>query len=337
MKKPEVFVTGANGEIGQRLIEALAEEGIYDIVALDLREPDPALSTLCKAFYRGNILDRTLISGIETNHRFEIIYHLAGLLSSTGERNPKLAHEVNVDGSINILQVAQNHSHLMGKPAVFIFSSSIAAYGVQDSDDRSLPVKERQFLTPKTMYGINKLYIEQLGRYYTRFYKGEDAEPAAKLDFRCLRFPGLISPDTVPSGGTSDYGPEMLHAAAQGEAYECFVSADTVLPFMVMSDAIRSLMMLSRARSEDMDNNIYNVTSFSVSAEQIRQRVLEAFPEAKISFRQDERKQAIVNSWPGILDDSLARKEWNWKPEYDFESAFQHILLPKVKERYQQF
>lgn len=334
MKKPEVFITGANGEIGQRLIEALAEEGTYDIVALDLREPDPALSALCKAFYRGNILDRALISGIETSHRFEIIYHLAGLLSSTGEKNPKLAHEVNVDGSINILQVAQNHSILMGQPAVFVFSSSIAAYGIRPADDRSQAVKERQFLTPKTMYGINKLYIEQLGRYYAKYYRGEDHDQGIKLDFRCLRFPGLISPNTVPTGGTSDYGPEMLHAAAQGDPYECFVSPETVLPFMVMSDAIRSLIKLSRAKAEEMEHNIYNVTSFSVTAEEIRQKVLQNFPDADVQYRVDERKQMIVNSWPGILDDGMARAEWGWCPEYDFDAAFDQVLIPRVKERY---
>ena len=334
MKKPEVFITGANGEIGQRLIEALAEEGTYDIVALDLREPDPALSALCKAFYRGNILDRTLISGIETNHRFDIIYHLAGLLSSTGEKNPKLAHEVNVDGSIHILQVAQNHSIAMGKPVVFMFSSSIAAYGIRPGDDTGKPVSERQYLTPKTMYGINKLYIEQLGRYYTKYYRAEDPEDGVKLDFRCLRFPGLISPDTVPTGGTSDYGPEMLHAAAQGEPYDCFVGPETMLPFMVMSDAIRALILLSRADRADMASNIYNVTSFSVTAEEIRRRVLQAFPDAEINYRIDERRQGIVDGWPAILDDGKARGEWGWVPVHDFDSAFDHILIPRVKARY---
>lgn len=334
MKKPEVFITGANGEIGQRLIEYLAEEGLYDIIALDLKEPDPALSAQCKAFYRGNILDRSLISGIETHHRFEIIFHLAGLLSSTGEKNPQLAHEVNVDGSIHILQVAQNHSNLTGKPVIFVFSSSIAAYGIQPEDGRGVPVKERQFLTPKTMYGINKLYIEQLGRYYSKFYRAEDPEASVKLDFRCLRFPGLISPDTVPTGGTSDYGPEMLHAAAKGEAYNCFVNPETMLPFMVMSDAIRALVMLSRAKREDLEQSIYNVTSFSVTAEEIRQRVLAAFPNAQIGYRIEERRQAIVDSWPDILDDGLARAQWGWRPEYDFDGAFDQVLLPRVRARY---
>lgn len=334
MKKPEVFITGANGEIGQRLIEHLAEEGIYDIVALDLREPTADLSAKCKAFYRGNILDKTLIESIETGHCFEVIYHLAGLLSSTGEKNPKLAHDVNVDGSIAIMQVAQNHSILRDEPTVFVFSSSIAAYGFREDDDKLTPVHERQYLTPKTMYGINKLYIEQLGRYYNRYYRAEDETKYVKLDFRCVRFPGLISPDTVPTGGTSDYGPEMLHAAAKGEPYACFVSAETVLPFMVMSDAVRSLILLSRADRDDLNHHIYNVTSFSVTAEQIRQKVMAAFPEAEVSYDPAPLRQGIVDSWPAVLDDRKARRDWGWAPEYDFDRAFDEVLIPRVKATY---
>ena len=298
--------------------------------------PDSKLSALCKAFYRGNILDRTLVTGIETAHCFDVIFHLAGLLSSTGEKNPKLAHEVNVDGSIQILQIAQNHSLMMGRPCVFIFSSSIAAYGFRGGDDRGAPVNERQYLTPVTMYGINKLYIEQLGRYYSQFYRAEDKKAAMKLDFRCLRFPGLISPDTIPTGGTSDYGPEMLHAAAKNEPYLCFVKPDTVLPFMVMSDAIRALVGLAKAERSRLNHSIYNVTSFSVSAEEIRQRVLGAFPGANIGYQVEEPRQAIVDSWPGILDDRCARNDWDWSPEHDFESAFDTILLPRVMARYMQ-
>ncbi len=334
MKKPEVFITGANGEVGQRLIEYLAEEGIYDVVALDLTEPNPDIAAKCKVFYRGNILDRLLISGIATNHTFHYIYHLAGLLSSTAEKNPKLAHEVNVDGSIAIMQVGQEHTRQLGKPTVFMFSSSIAAYGFREGDDRDTPVLERQFLTPVTMYGINKLYIEQLGRYYGQFYMREDPVKTVKLDFPCLRFPGLISPATIPSGGTSDYGPEVLHAAAESEAYSCFVKPETMLPFMVMSDAIRSIIGLAYAPAESLNHNIYNVTSFSVTAETIRQKVLEAFPKAEITYEPIRLKQAIVDSWPERVDDTRARSDWNWQPEYDFDEAFDKLLIPRVKQLY---
>ncbi|MDJ0837600.1 MAG: NAD-dependent epimerase/dehydratase family protein [Acidobacteriota bacterium] len=335
MAKPEVLITGANGEIGQRLVEYLEEEGRYDIVALDLTEPAPELAEKTKAFYRGNILDKHLMDGIETHHRFEIIFHLAGVLSSTGEKNPMLAHHVNVDGSLNILQIAQNHSQASGKSVVFVFSSSIAAYGIRKEDDTTVPVSVRQYLTPMTMYGINKLYIEQLGRYYCTSYKGEEGEDSVKLDFRCLRFPGLISPQTVPSGGTSDYGPEMLHAAAQGKPYSCFVSPGTMLPFMVMSDAIRSLIMLSRAPEDQLRHRIYNVTAFSVTARQIMKKIEQYWPEAEIDFEPVLKRQAIVDSWPDRIDDGPARRDWDWHPEYDFDSAFDNVLVPHVRKRYE--
>ena len=334
MKRSEILITGANGEIGQRLIETLAEEGVYEIIALDLTEPDADLAAKCKQFYRGNILDDTVLGQLETQHRFRTIFHLAGLLSSTGEKNPKLAHEVNVDGSIKVLQIAQNHSNLTGHPVVFMFSSSIAAYGLRPGDDRTVPIHSRQFLTPMTMYGINKLYIEQLGRYYSLYYRREDKTDQVKLDFRCLRFPGIISADTVPFGGTSDYGPEMIHAAAQGLPYHCFVDADTTLPFMVMPDAVKSLIQLSRADSQKLNHRIYNVTSFSLSAGQILEKTRQYFPEAVIDFRPDLRRQAIVASWPNNVDDGPAKEDWGWQPEFNFDSAFDDYLIPRISARY---
>ena len=332
--KPEVFITGANGEIGQSLVSHLAAEGKYNIVALDLSEPSAALAEKCSVFYRGNILDHTLLASIETKHRFQVIFHLAGLLSSMGEKNPKLAHQVNVDGSINILQIAQNHSNETGRPVVFVFSSSIAVYGVRAGDDLDHPVRERQYLTPITMYGINKLYIEQLGRYYSQFYKAEDPAKLVKLDFRCMRFPGLISPFTLPSGGTSDYGPEMVHAAAQGKPYSCFVDRHVKIPFMIMPDAIKSLIMLSRADNMRLDKRIYNVTSFSVTAEELADKTRFYFPQAKITFDPVAPRQAVVESWPREVDDGPAREEWDWRPDYDFSSAFDDLLIPQIKRRY---
>lgn len=334
MRKPQVLVTGANGEVGQRLVEFIAEQGTHEIVAMDLAEPKPELSMKCKVFYRGNILDPDLIDSMNTHHSFDMIFHLAGLLSSTGEKNPMLAHRVNVDGSLNIMQIAQNHSNLRGVPTKFVFSSSIAAYGIRKEDDTSLPISARQYLTPMTMYGINKLYIEQLGRYYATSYKGEDGAEQVKLDFRCLRFPGLISPETVPTGGTSDYGPEMLHAAAQKQPYSCFVNERTMLPFMVMSDAIRSLWLLGAAKEEELRHRIYNVTSFSVTAAQIRNKVLQHFPDADVSFDPVEKRQKIVDSWPDRIDDGPARRDWGWHPEFDFDAAFDQVLVPRVKNLY---
>jgi len=333
MNKSEVLITGANGEVGHSLIRAVAEEGKHEIVALDLREPDPKLEALCKVFYRGDILDNTFLEFISSKHRFHTIFHLAGLLSSTGEKNPNLAHMVNVEGSRNIFEIGRAHCKLLGKPVVFVFSSSIAAFGVRPDDDQTKPATERQFLTPATMYGINKLYVEQLGRYYSEFYRKAE-EDYIRMDFRSLRFPGLISPDTVPSGGTSDYGPEMLHAAAQNKRYECFVKPDTRMPFMVMSDAIRSLIMLASAPCENLKHRVYNVSSFSVTADQIRAQVLKHFPNAEIEYVPVPARQSIVDSWPKDMDDTCARNDWGWKPVYGFDEAFDSLLVPKVRDRY---
>ncbi len=155
------------------------------------------------------------------------------------------------------------------------------------------------------------------------------------LDFRSLRFPGLISALTLPSGGTTDYGPEMLHAAAKREAYACFVREDTVLPFMVMPDAIAALLKLAEAPRDCLRRDVYNVTSFSLSAGEFREHVLKAFPHAEIGFVSDFRRQGIVDSWPAGLNDHAARRDWEWQPSYGKDRAFEEYLIPNIIKRYQ--
>jgi nucleoside-diphosphate-sugar epimerase len=155
------------------------------------------------------------------------------------------------------------------------------------------------------------------------------------IDFRCVRFPGLLSPDTVPSGGTSDYGSEMIHAAAQGQSYECFVRPDTTIPFMAMADAAGALLSLSNTSKTSLTTRIYNVAGFSVSAKEIENEVKKFFPNFKVSYKINEARQRIVDSWPMDIDDSLAQKNWGWKKKYDFEKTFSEYLVPKIKERYQ--
>jgi nucleoside-diphosphate-sugar epimerase len=186
-----------------------------------------------------------------------------------------------------------------------------------------------------TMYGCNKLYCEQLGHYYARHYKQLAAETASgRVDFRCVRFPGLISALTVPSGGTSDYAPEMIHAAAKGEAYECFVRPDTRIPFMAMPDGVDALLTLAAAPRTALSRTAYNVGAFSPSAEQIRDVVVQAFPAAQITWQNDVKRQGIVDSWPADVDDSAARKDWGFDPRYDFKRAFEEYLIPTIRQRY---
>jgi len=331
------MITGANGEIGHGLIEYLAKKG-EQILALDMAPLDAELEKMCHCSFIGNILDDHLLEKIQKEYEIKTIYHLAALLSSRGEQDPELAHRVNVNGTINLLKFAVDGTNKRNTPVKFIFPSSIAAYGMPDAEtkDKIGKIKEDQFLEPITMYGCNKLYCENLGRYYMRHYKLTSSIPGQiHVDFRALRFPGLISAITVPTGGTTDYGPEMLHYAAQNKPYSCFVRADTRLPFMVMTDAIRSMILLESAPRENLTHVVYNVSSFNPTAQEIADIVKGVFPSAKVTFDVNQKRQMIVDSWPADIDDSAAKHDWNWMPEYDQKRAFEEYLIPAIRQRYQ--
>ena len=217
-----------------------------------------------------------------------------------------------------------------------MYPSSIAAYGLPDLEtkNRAKRVREDEWNTPTTMYGCNKLYCEHLGRYYARHYKQLAAESSGHVDFRCVRFPGLISALTQPAGGTSDYAPEMIHAAAKGEPYACFVRKDTRIPFMVMPDAIDALLRLAATPRGRLTRTAYNLAAFSPTADQICEVVTGAFPRASVTWNTDEKRQRIVDSWPAEVDDSAARRDWAFSPRYDFTSAFNDYLIPTIRERY---
>jgi nucleoside-diphosphate-sugar epimerase len=219
----------------------------------------------------------------------------------------------------------------------FLYPSSIAAYGLPDLATKTAAgaVREHEWNNPTTMYGCNKLYCEHVGRYYARHYKQLAAETlSGKVDFRSIRFPGLISAVTVPSGGTSDFAPEMIHAAARGEAYACFVRPDTRIPFMAMPDAVEALLKLAQSEASSLDQVVYNITAFNPSATEIRELVLTGFPDAEINFEPDLKRQAIVDSWPADVDDAAARRDWGLAPAYDLKSAFSEYLMPQIRNRY---
>lgn len=335
MRKRVVLVTGCAGEIGQALIADLAERPGYELLTLDLKPLPEELNGKSRHII-GDILDDALLGRIVTEYEIHTIFHLAALLSTRGEFTPELAHRVNVEGTLKLLKLAAEQSEWQGKRVRFVFPSSIAAYGLPDLETkaRDRRVREWDWNQPRTMYGCNKLYGELLGAYYATHYRQLAADRPAMLDFRSIRFPGLISAFTVPSGGTSDYGPEMLHAAAQGKPYDCFVRPDTRIPFMVMPDAVNALLGLATAQREQLSRLVYNVTSFSLSAQEIRDLVCEAFPQAQIDYHPDEKRQGIVDSWPADLNDEPARRDWGWKPDYDVDRAFNDYLIPRIRKRY---
>jgi threonine 3-dehydrogenase len=337
IRKPVVLITGANGEIGHGLITRLASDGSRPIITLDLTTLDPTLKPLVRREFTGSILDHGLLERILAEFEIELIFHLAALLSTRSEFTPVTAHQVNVEGTLHLLEFAQKEGESHGRRVVFVYPSSIAAYGLPDAATRARAgaVREDDWNQPTTMYGCNKLYCEQLGAYYARHYKQLAAEPlAGRIDFRSLRFPGLISAMTVPSGGTSDYAPEMIHAAAQQESYRCFVRPDTRIPFMTMPDGIDALLQLAAAPREQLTRTAYNVRAFNPSAEEIRDVVLREFPAADLTYGVDLKRQGIVDSWPADVDDGAARRDWGFQPRYDFASAFEDYLIPTIRNRY---
>jgi threonine 3-dehydrogenase len=339
MRKPVVVITGAGGEIGHGLIEQLASDGTRPIITLDVAPLDPTLSKHVAREFTGSILDRNLLERIHTEFEVDLVFHLAALLSTRSEFSPVMAHEVNVEGTLNLLEFAQHEAESHGRPVTFLYPSSIAAYGLPSLEEKTRAgrVKEHEFTHPTTMYGCNKLYCEQLGEYYARHYKQLSADSlAGRVDFRAVRFPGLISAMTVPSGGTSDYAPEMIHAAAKGEPYACFVRPDARIPFMAMPDGVNALLKLAAAPKASLTQTAYNLGAFAPTAGEVQKEVLSAFPDAKISFTVDKKRQGIVDSWPADVDDSAARKDWGFNPEYDFERAFHDYLIPTIRNRYAQ-
>jgi threonine 3-dehydrogenase len=337
MRKPVVVITGAGGEIGHGLIDRLAERGDRRIVTVDVSRLDESIAKKVDREITGSITDRPLLERMMAEFEVDLVFHLAALLSTRSEFTPIAAHEVNVEGTLSLLEFAQHEAESHGRPVVFVYPSSIAAYGLPDvaTKARAGRVKEDEYLHPTTMYGCNKLYCELLGDYYARHYKQLAADSlAGRVDFRCVRFPGLISAMTTPSGGTSDYAPEMIHAAAKGEPYGCFVRPDTRIPFMAMPDGVDALLTLASAPRERLQRTSYNVGAFNPSAEEIYEVVSRAFPDARITWKADTKRQAIVDSWPADVDDAAARRDWGFSPHYDFVRAFSEYLIPTIRRRY---
>jgi nucleoside-diphosphate-sugar epimerase len=337
MRKPAILITGASGEIGHGLIDRLTDLGGPALVTLDVASLDPPLARKVGREVTASILDRGALDRLLAEFEIDRIYHLAALLSTRSEFSPMTAHEVNVEGTLLLLEFAERQAESHGRPVRFLYPSSIAVYGLPDLETKATAgrVREDQWTQPTTMYGCNKLYCEQLGRYYARHYKQLSADSTrGRVDFRAVRFPGLISAETVPSGGTSDYAPEMIHAAARGEPYACFVRPDTQIPFMTMPDAIQALLRLSDAPQSVLTQTAYNLGAFAPTAEEIRQEVRRAFPGATVSFEVDLRRQGIVDTWPADVDASAAARDWGFAPRHDFARAFREYLIPVIGARY---
>ena len=324
-----ILITGAGGEIGHGLIQALQEAGQQNILAVDLNPLDSSVASRCRETAVADIRDEAAMARLFASCEIETVYHLAALLSSTAEKRPFDAHDINVNGTVTLMRLAREHASQRNSRVRFLFPSTIAVYGLPDlpTKNRAEPVREDQFLQPITMYGCNKLYCEQIGRYLT----WRDREADGGLDFRAIRFPGILSAETTPTGGTSDFAPLMIHHAARGERYASFVDADRTIPFVTMPDAIRAIGQLAAADAKRLSQTVYNVGAFSPSAGDFAEKTRAYFPEADIVFDSVAARQNIVDSWPARVDDRAARNDWGYRPQHDFDAAFGSYLIPGIQ------
>jgi nucleoside-diphosphate-sugar epimerase len=312
-----ILVTGALGQIGSELAPALrVKYGADAVVASDIRMPARATEP-DGPFEYVDCTEKRLVDEAVRKYKVDTIYHLASLLSATAEEKPHVAWDVNMGGLYRVLEVAREN-----RCAVF-FPSSIGAFGPSTPPDRT---PQDTLQRPTTMYGVTKVAGELLCDYYHRRFG---------VDTRGLRYPGLISYVALPGGGTTDYAVEIFYEAIRNKRYTCFLGPDTCLDMMYMPDAIKAAIDLMNADlGRLVHRNAFNVTAVNLTPEDLAAEIRKHIPEFAIEYEVDPVRQAIADSWPNSLDDSAARDEWDWRPEYDLESMTRDMLENlKVKLR----
>jgi len=303
MVKEKILVIGASGQIGVELTLALRKiYGNANVIASDLREQNSLLEGT-GPYVSLDVMNKEMLHVQVIRQGITQIYHLAAILSATGEKNPGLAWHLNMQGLLNVLDIAREE-----KLHKVYWPSSIAVFG-PTSPKKNCP--QQTIIEPTTVYGISKYAGEFWCNYfYQRF----------GVDVRSLRYPGLISYKSPPGGGTTDYAIEIFHEALEEKKYECFLDENTYLPMMYMPDAIRATIEMMEAPADKISiRTSYNISGMSFSPKEIGTEVKKHIPDFKISYKPDYR-QAIANSWPQSIDDSVARKDWGWKEEYDLSA-----------------
>jgi nucleoside-diphosphate-sugar epimerase len=317
MKK--IMVTGAAGQIGSELTLALRKKfGNDNVLATDIKtQLSPKLRD-SGPFEILNIIEPAAIEKIVKKHNIDTIYHMSAVLSATGENNPQLAWDVNLNGTFHILEAAREHR------MVRVFCpSSIAVFGPEAP---RLNTPNETILRPTTMYGLTKVGGELLGDYYVRRFN---------LDVRGCRYPGIISHETPPGGGTTDYAVAIFFEAVKNKKFTCFLREDTRLPMMYMPDCLKATLDLMEADFSRLKHHAdFNVTAMSFSASELAAEIKKHIPEFICTYEPDYR-QAIAESWPATIDDSAARQEWGWRPDYDLARMTKDmltVLTKKLKE-----
>ncbi|MYN41097.1 NAD-dependent epimerase/dehydratase family protein [Duganella sp. FT109W] len=311
MEQQKILVIGANGQIGSELVEALAtQHGAQNVIASDV---SPTNLYQAARYTMLNVLDKVALASLITDEGITQVYQLAAMLSATGEAAPLKAWTLNMDGLLNILEVARERGAI-GKPLKVFWPSSIAAFGpnTPQTDTPQLTVMD-----PTTIYGISKLAGERLCEYYFLKYG---------VDVRSIRYPGIISYKSPPGGGTTDYAIAIFHSALRGERYECFLGPHTTLPMIYMPDAIRATIELMDAPAELVKvRSSYNVAGVSFNPEQLAAAITRKLPDFKIAYQPDSR-QAIADSWPQSLDDATATADWGWKARIGVDEMVDSML-----------
>ncbi len=303
-----ILVTGAYGQIGTELIGVLRKKyGGENVIATGRKKP-PETLTKDGPYYRLDILDENQLHTMLVDYDIDIIIHNASVLSATGERNPQLAYRTNVEGSYNILEAVR----ILNLDQALV-PSSIAAFGPSTPQDNT---PNDVIMRPTTMYGVTKVFVELLGEYYAKRYD---------LDFRSLRYPGVISSEALPGGGTTDYAVEIFYEALKNKKYTSFLARDAMLPMMYMPDCLKCTIDLMEADPSKLVHRSYNITAMSFAPEDIANEIKKHIPEFEIDYKPDFRQQ-IAETWPRSIDDSVAREEWGWKPDYDLASMTSDML-----------
>ena len=307
-----ILVIGAAGQIGSELVPALRDKfGADQVVAAGHSTKLPDNVILSGPSTTIDVADYKSLEKAIMDYNIDRIFHMGSILSARAETQREVAHQVNISGTFNILECAYRQGLKM-----VILPSSIAAFGV-DSPQNMTPNDTIQ--KPNTIYGISKVFGELLGNYYVS---------KLGLDVRGLRLPGIISFKTEPTAGTTDYAIEMFHGAIKNNCYQCYLSPDTLLPMMYMPDAINALINLSESAPENLKHHSdFNVHSMSFTPSELAEAIKELNPKFRITYNVDPKRQSIADSWPRSLDDSAARIEWGWKPEFSFEELVSDMYI----------
>ncbi|HEC94371.1 MAG TPA: NAD-dependent epimerase/dehydratase family protein [Thermoplasmatales archaeon] len=305
-----ILVTGSTGQIGSELtLELRKRYGNENVVAAGhKRKPSEAL-TSTGPYETLDVTKRETIQQVVKDYDIDTVYNMAAVLSATGEEKPLLCWDVNINGLHNILEVAREQ----GLTRVFS-PSSIAVFGPETPKENT---PQDTILKPTTMYGVTKVAGELLGNYYVKRFN---------VDVRGIRYPGIISSETLPGGGTTDYAVEIFYAAIKDRKYTCFVSEDTVLPMMYMPDCIKGTIQLMEADFSKLKHHAdFNMASMSFSAGELAEEIKKHIPDFVCKYKPDFR-QRIADSWPRSIDDSAAREEWGWKPEFDLPRMVEDMI-----------